>query len=407
MTSVRLREAIGKKARYGARMLRARLPERMRVRFLPGPLRYSPRDVPAPVEAPSGTVRLLIGPANFAGQGRAWARAAERLPGVGAVNLQYRSAEGFAFAADYELPEGVWAHSDSWRRAQREQVARSFSHVLFEAEKSPLGFAGDQGVVADAAFLHARGVTVGMACHGTDIRRPSSHAERDEYSPFRNADPEWLRILESRARANLRILDHIGAPVFVSTPDMLLDRPGATWLPVVVDPARWASADDALTRDRPVVVHAPTQPLFKGTALIEPVVSAMHDRGDIVYRRVVRVPPDEMPAVYRDADIVLEQFALGMYSVASVEAMAAGRLAVAHVHRQVRDHVRQVTGRELPVVDATPATLPAVLQDIRSRPDHYRSIAAQGPDFVRAVHDGGFSARVLAPFLGVDAGATS
>lgn len=394
-------ESLRRRAHFGLRLLRAKLPDRIKVRFLPEESRFAPSDVPEPIEAPVGAVRLLIGPANFAGQGYAWARAAEQLPSAGAVNMQYRGAGDFAFPADYEVPGAVWLHSGRWRRQQRRQVQGAFTHVLFEAEKSPLGAGTDSDILRDVRSLQERGLAVGMICHGTDIRLPSAHIRRDEFSPFRNADPDWIAVLEARARANHVILDSAAVPVFVSTPDMLLDRPDATWLPIVVEPERWAAGARELELGRPVVVHAPTNPRFKGTALIEPVVAAMHADGDIDYRRIVHVSSAEMPAVYAQSDVVLEQFALGMYSVTSVEAMAAGRIAVAHVHDQVRDHVREVTGLDLPVVQATPATLRAVLSDIRERPDHYRDIAGRGPEFVRAVHDGSFSAGVLAPFLGV------
>ena len=98
---------------------------------------------------------------------------------------------------------------------------------------------------------------------------------------------------------------------------------------------------------------------------------------------------------------MLEQFSLGMYSVTAIEAMAAGRLVIGHIHAQVRDHVLDVTGEHLPIIDATPASLAAVIRDTVERPDYYRDVARRGPEFVRAVHDGARSAMVLAPFLGV------
>ena len=42
----------------------------------------------------------------------------------------------------------------------------------------------------------------------------------------------------------------------------------------------------------------------------------------------------------------------------------------------------------------------SVLRDIVARPDHYRAVAAQGPAFAAAVHDGRLSAAALAGFLG-------
>lgn len=384
-----------------ARLLRARLPEAITARTGPESARYRPQDVPAPVVAPHGDVRLLVGPRNFAGQGDRWARAAERLPGVEAVSMLAGDNGGLDFPVDYRVPDAVYTNSRRWGLAQRAAVGDGFTHVGIEAVSSLFGAASDKVVAREVEWLRTRGVAVAMLCHGTDIRLPSRHAQLDEWSPFRDAPADWVARLQARASFNQSVLDRVGAPVFVSTPEMLLDRPDAHWLPIVVDPQRWTTPAGILRGDRPIVLHAPTNPLVKGTALIEPIVVGMHDAGAIDYRRVLRVPSREMPALYAAADVVLEQFALGMYSVTSVEAMAAGRIAVAHVHDQVRDHVRETTGLELPVVEATPATLPDVLDDIRARPDHYREVAQRGPDFVRAVHDGGLSARVLAPFLGI------
>ncbi|MCR2824033.1 hypothetical protein NQ160_00660 [Microbacterium sp. zg.Y909] len=311
---------------------------------------------------------------------------------------------GLAFPNDYQVSDAIYTNSRRWGMGQRDAVAAQFSHVLVEAVSSLFGAASDKVVAREVAFLRERGVRVGMLCHGTDIRLPSRHAELDEWSPFRNAPAEWVAGLERRARFHHSVLDRVGGPVFVSTPEMLLDRVGSTWLPIVVDPAKWWTEEPVLTRERPIVVHAPTNPRVKGTQLIEPVVEALADAGALEYRRVLRVPSAEMPRLYSEADIVLEQFALGMYSVTSVEAMAAGRLVIAHVHEQVRDHVRDVTGLEVPVVEATPATLHDVLHDVIERPEYYQAIAARGPGFVGAVHDGALSARVLAPFLGVEQG---
>ena len=42
----------------------------------------------------------------------------------------------------------------------------------------------------------------------------------------------------------------------VSTPDLLLDLPGAVWLPVVVDTELWRPGPPVLEREVPVVLHA-------------------------------------------------------------------------------------------------------------------------------------------------------
>jgi glycosyltransferase involved in cell wall biosynthesis len=120
----------------------------------------------------------------------------------------------------------------------------------------------------------------------------------------------------------------------------------------------------------------------------------------IEYRRVEGVPSQEMPALYRNADIVLDQFRLGDYGVAACEAMAAGRLVIGHVSDEVRDRVRRSTGLELPIVESRFSSVGEVIEDVLSDRESWTSRAERGPEFVRAVHDGARSARVLAPFLG-------
>jgi hypothetical protein len=61
--------------------------------------------------------------------------------------------------------------------------------------------------------------------------------------------------------------------------------------------------------------------------------------------------------------------------------------------------VRRASGRDLPVVQARAAELEGVLRGIAADRATFAARAAEGPDFVRAVHDGTMSAEVLRPFL--------
>ena len=108
------------------------------------------------------------------------------------------------------------------------------------------------------------------------------------------------------------------------------------------------------------------------------------------------VAAEQMPEVYGTADIVLDQFALGIYGVAACEALAAGRIVVSHVGEFTRDAVRDRTGLRLPIIEARADRLDAVLRSVVAERERYRALAASGPEFVRTVHDGRRSAQVLA-----------
>lgn len=388
------------KARIAYRRAVGMLPDRLAVPLRPADRKFELADVPPPVAAPMGDTRLYTAPANFAAQGYQWARAAERLPGVGAVNMQYRASGDFGFPADYSVSERVFLNSGTWARRQRDAVADGFTHVIFEAERPIFGLAFERFPEREARWLQGRGLQVGLASLGTDLRLPSRHAQLDRWSPFRDGDRAWIADLETKALRNRGLFERLGVPSFVATPELLGDWPDAVWLPIVIDPSDWHSDREALTGGAPIVLHAPTNPAVKGTALIEPVVERLSADGIIDYQRIVKVPASEMPGRYAQADVVLDQFALGIYATTSIEAMAAGRLVVAHLHDQVRDHIREITGLDAPIVEATPDTIGEVLRDVAARPEHYREIAQRGPDYVEAVHNGALASRVLAPFLG-------
>ncbi|QAV69972.1 glycosyltransferase family 1 protein [Salinibacterium sp. UTAS2018] len=348
---------------------------------------------------PETPIRLFVGPANFAAQGFRLARAAERIDGVGAVNMQRILQRGYNFPADLQVPQRVYKHSLRWQRKHFEHISRNFTHVILEAELPLFGgfFGGD--VVAEIAALRARGVSVALLSHGTDLRGPDLHASRDPASPFNDQGHPEIARLRAVTTRNRSVLARAAAPVFVTTPDLLMDWPAAEWIPVVIDPELWHTDKPVLQAARPRVVHAPTNPWIKGSELIEPMLLRLHEEGIIEYQQLVDIPADEMPAVYHGADIVLEQFRIGTYSVTAVEALAAGRIVVAHLFDDVRAHVENAVSRELPVIEATVETLEATLREVCSDPVRFVEHAAVGPDFVREVHDGRRSAALLEAFL--------
>lgn len=374
------------------------LPEALSSRVLPPRLRYDPSALPVAENDRRERDGLLIAPTNFAGQGDAWARAVERArPSTRAVSLAFRApGTGFGFPVDVEVPASAYVLSRSWHDRQTRAIAAGFSHVLVEAGRPPAGGPYRAPLARQLRDLIASGVRVAYLAHGTDVRVPSVHAAAHPDSPFRSGDHEPL---EMQARANIALIEDLGIDAFVSTPDLFEFLPGATWLPVVVDPAAWRATSPVLQRARPIVVHAPSSGPMKGSDAVDPAMAALHDAGTIEYRRIRGVPAAQMPEIYREADIVLEQFRIGGYGVAACEAMAAGRVVVGHVAPDVRRRVSDAAGLDLPIVESAAADIGRVVADIVERPAGFAARAAEGPAFVDALHDGTASARAMSGFL--------
>jgi hypothetical protein len=316
--------------------------------------------------------RLLIAPVNYSGQAFAWARALEAADtGISARNMAFDVPGGFDFEADLLVPVGTYHNDPDWQRRQFEAATRG-THVLIEAEEPPFGRLMGRSVEVQAQALIDHSVDVAYLAHGTDARLPSRHMREHPLSYY--DDPAvYVPRAEQLAARNIALLERSGRPVFVSTPDLRSDLPDAFWCPVVVDPQRWAA--DA-REERPAgaplrVAHAPSVAAYKGTPLIMPMLEQLQAEGLIELDLIQGVPSTEMPARFAEADVVLDQF-----------------------RERVRADILAATGLQLPVIEASVGTLEVVLRRLIAAPDLSRE-RARSVEFVSAVHDGRYSARVL------------
>lgn len=350
---------------------------------------------PAPARARSAAPSLVIGPSNMAGQGWAWAQAVRHaLPEARAEVLTLERESALRFPTDQRITAEQW-QSREWHLATRRRIIEEHTHVLFEGGLALTGAATGGLFTDDAAAFEAAGLRVGLVFHGSDLRDPRRHRELHPDSPYADPTSELTLSQQSRFDELSTALAAFTGAVFVSTPDLLDYLPGARWLPVAVDTEVWRPGKPVLRAKRPVVLHAPTRGPLKGSAEVDAVASALDAEGLIHYRRVERVPVDDLPALVRGADIVLDQFAVGSYGVLAAQAMSARRVVVGHVDERVRARLLH----NLPIVQARSGNLRTVLESLLAERDAAQVSANAGPAFVARYHAGPSSAQPLAEFL--------
>jgi glycosyltransferase involved in cell wall biosynthesis len=343
---------------------------------------------------------LLIGRVNSAGQAASWTGALKAAyPGVVADAFAVEKPGGFAHRADVLAAADVFG-SENWQREFLERAKIRYSHVLVESLHALLPRLGTD-VEAGLSLFERNQLRVGIVFHGSDIRDPELHRQLNPNSPFPLMDAaghgEYLTALRDGARLRRDVAEWFGAPIFVSTPDLLDYVDPAWWLPVAIDAERWATTAPVLERDRPVVLHAPSNELLKGSQEIDEVLTRLADRHVIDYTRIGRASHGEMPALLASADIVVDQLHLGLYGVLACEAMAAGRLVISEVGERIRRRVPV----GIPIVEVDHRTLEQRILEVASDPGRFVATADSGPDYIRRFHDGAHSARVLARWMGL------
>ncbi|MDO4666065.1 MAG: hypothetical protein Q4A71_07710 [Actinomycetaceae bacterium] len=343
-------------------------------------------------------LRVLFGPLNLSGAAFGWSRAINHFAGDQFSSLTFeallRGQKHFYFPVDISLSEdAALVNSDLWA----DTVLGRINVAISESAKPLLRNFATAHFARELPQLTAAGIHCGVLFHGSDIRHPDRHRDMFEHSLFGEHSGLKWSLLKFHVERNLKFVADSGVPVFVSTPDLIPLVPGAKWLPHVIDGSAFAGPRKTLGEGKLRVLHLPSNPLMKGTALIDPALQKLSAGGVIEYIHPNFVSRTEIGPLLRSVDVVVDQISLGGPGVLLAEALAAGCLVVSYLP----DFVREQMPSPCPAISADPTNLGAIIADIAHHPDNYEDVQAGGPAWVRTTHDGSLAAQTFAQVFGV------
>jgi glycosyltransferase involved in cell wall biosynthesis len=243
----------------------------------------------------------------------------------------------------------------------------------------------------DVALLGRRGVAVFVTFQGDDVRQADVCRTRDAWAPARETEATPVEQGMDRARRTVaRRFDRSADGIYFLNPDLArVLPPRARFVPYAhVFPDEWKPEPHAPNR-RPLVVHAPTARAIKGTHHLLAALDALRAEGvEFDLELVEGMTQVEARRVYARADLVVDQLMLGWYGGLAVECMALGVPVVAHIRDADLDRVPRPFAAELPLVDATPATVRDVLRSLLvERRAELPEIGRRSRAFVERWHD--------------------
>lgn len=205
------------------------------------------------------------------------------------------------------------------------------------------------------------------------------------------APASWER--EQRAherliRRRLRLASHLCAAAIVS--DLELAGHVAPWFRTVylvptplALPVRPGAASAPPPGEGPIVLHAPSDRLAKGTAAITAAIEAVGSRTELRPVLVSGVPRAQVLAEIERADIVVDQLNSLTTGVFTLEAMALGKPVLVQYQRELL----APAARDTPAVPITAQTLESELERLCADPQRRALLGAQGRAFVAELHD--------------------
>lgn len=153
-------------------------------------------------------------------------------------------------------------------------------------------------------------------------------------------------------------------------------------VPISIDLAPFEPRFPRKDVKRPLILHAPTNPDFKGTVAIEAAVRQLQKSYDFEYRRIEKMNHEAAIKLYQEADLIVDQIRCGSYGLLSVEAMALGKPVIAYVRSDVADKFPA----ELPICNANPDTVMKAIQTLLEDPKLRNELGKRGRAYAEKYH---------------------
>jgi glycosyltransferase involved in cell wall biosynthesis len=312
-------------------------------------------------------LRVLHVPDSVGGHAPGLARA-ERELGLDSISVVLRPSP-FAYAADEVVgPPGTSRAVYERRRLQLVlRALRDFDVVHFNFGRTllPSWLHG-----LDLPVLRRAGKTIFVTFQGDDVRQGAPARTRGGASLPTALPSLYPAEADAERRRRVARFERWADGIFYLNPDLAHVLPArARFVPYAhVDPRIWLPRPRDSAR-RPVVVHAPSDPIVKGTDRIVDAVGALQAEGlDFEFRLVRGLPHDEARAIYEDADVAIDQLYAGWYGGVAVELMALGVPVLSFIRQDDLGVLPPEMRDDLPVLDISPDSLPAVLRGVLERP---------------------------------------
>jgi glycosyltransferase involved in cell wall biosynthesis len=223
---------------------------------------------------------------------------------------------------------------------------------------------------------------------GSDVRIPEIEASNNPHYAAVLGRHEYRKIENRRNsyacqrnyhRVQARVLQSVGMdehlhPLLLKNRHRLIQR---------VETATYQASYPDPSEPTPIIAHAPTAPVIKGTDALVAAVTKLQSHVPLRFDLIHGVPRQEALARVARCDIFVDQLRIGHHGLAALEAMALGKPVVAFIKPAM---LRQYPV-DLPIVVANPDTIDKVLEELLRDGARRRRLGEAGRAYVLRHHD--------------------
>lgn len=257
----------------------------------------------------------------------------------------------------------------------------------------------DRRALRDVRLAKRLGLRLVMTLQGCDARLAGESTRINRWTPCQpgrcGAFDNCVATYDEQRRGMIRTILPLMDEIFYLNPELGRFVERGRFLPyanvdIAASEVRLPAGDRKLR-----VVHAPSDPNTKGTAMILGALENLAKTIDFDLILVQGKTHSEAMEIYKTADIAIDQLLYGWYGGFAVELMAMGKPVAAYIRQEDREFVPPDMWNSLPIVRISPEAIEQDLFPILSNPSLIVELGKKSRAFVERWHDPSRIARYL------------
>lgn len=245
----------------------------------------------------------------------------------------------------------------------------------------------------DLSLLKRAGKGVVVTYQGDDARQGDYCLTNFKISPAGEVEAGYYTPQsDQHKRKRIARFAQYADRIYALNPDLLYVLPSqAQFRPYSrIDLRDWDVVDgEDPGLEVPMILHAPTHRSVKGTRFVLDAISRLRAEGvAFEFTLVEGLSHAEARRLYQGADLLVDQLLCGWYGGLAVELMALGKPVICYIREDDLKFIPQQMREELPIINATPATLCDVLREwLTIRKHELRDVGRRSRAYVERWHD--------------------
>lgn len=201
--------------------------------------------------------------------------------------------------------------------------------------------------------------------------------------------------IEKRKKRNIQKFSRYARHIFALNPDLMhfLPQEKASFLPYTIH--SWKTDQPVYRKtgdsDTITIVHAPSQPVAKGTPYLVEAVQNLQKKypESFEFILVQNVPYQEALKIYQKADLIVDQLLIGWYGAFAVEAMSMGKPVAAFIREEDLQFIPDKMADDLAgsIMNISVGTIEEKLEYILENPGTLKKAGENGYKYARKWHD--------------------